>query len=104
MLSNDPVEILHFLGFKVEGFWTGPFDSVQTLFDYAATCRLFGVKKTDEPQDCDENTAGVGGGATGKKLKSNDRRRMNYRPVFRKWYVLHHAGYSCNQCHGGRAC
>ncbi|KAK0628130.1 hypothetical protein B0T17DRAFT_588340 [Bombardia bombarda] len=93
LLTTDPVEILHFLGMKVEGFWTDPFDSVEALFDYATTCRLFWVQEAspeDEATIVDTYSQGQGAGVTGgdegrKKLKHNDRRRMNGRPVFRRW-------------------
>jgi hypothetical protein len=86
-LSRDPVEILHFLGMKVEGFWAEPFESVDALFDYATTCRLFYVRDTPEDDaEADAIEAGVIGGEEGrKKLRSNDRRRMKGRPVYRRW-------------------
>ncbi|KAK4128295.1 hypothetical protein N657DRAFT_660018 [Parathielavia appendiculata] len=86
-LSREPVEILHFLGMKVEGFWAEPFESVDALFDYATTCRLFYVRATpDDDADADAAEAGVIGGEEGrKKLRSNDRRRMKGRPVYRRW-------------------
>ncbi|KAL2157415.1 hypothetical protein VTH06DRAFT_6107 [Thermothelomyces fergusii] len=86
-LSRDPVEIIHFLGMKVEGFWDEPFESVDAMFDYATTCRLFWVR--DTPVGVDEEdgeAAGVIGGHEGRrKLKANDRRRMAGRPVYRRW-------------------
>jgi hypothetical protein len=86
-LSRDPVEILHFLGMKVEGFWAEPFETVDALFDYATTCRLFYVRDTPEDDaEADAIEAGVIGGEEGrKKLRSNDRRRMKGRPVYRRW-------------------
>ncbi|KAK3989197.1 hypothetical protein QBC44DRAFT_89839 [Cladorrhinum sp. PSN332] len=82
MLTNNPVEIVHFLGMKVEGFWSEPFGSVEALYDYATTCRLFWVKE-ERNDSCEE---GAIGGEEGKtKLKSNDRKRMAYRAVFRRW-------------------
>jgi len=85
MLSQDPVEILHFLGMRVEGFWTEPFPSVDALFEYVATCRLFWVRQADDDTDIE---AGVLGGEEGKrKLKANDRRRMKGRPIYRQWCV-----------------
>lgn len=84
LLSQEPGEILHFLGLKFDGKqWEEPFASEEDVFEYAATCNLFWVM----PQD----TEAEGGGedmteaVLARKLKSNDRRRMNYRPVFRKW-------------------
>ncbi|KAK4105962.1 hypothetical protein N658DRAFT_490568 [Parathielavia hyrcaniae] len=86
-LSRDPVEILHFLGMEVEGFWAKPFESVDALFDYATTCRLFHVREApDDEAEVETIVAGVVGGEEGrKKLKSNDRRRMKGRPVYRRW-------------------
>ncbi|KAK4155361.1 hypothetical protein C8A00DRAFT_31786 [Chaetomidium leptoderma] len=86
-LSRDPVEILHFLGMEVEGSWAEPFESVDALFDYATTCRLFCVRETsDSDAEGQATEAGVIGGEEGqKRLKSNDRRRMKGRPVYRRW-------------------
>ncbi|KAK4165825.1 hypothetical protein QBC43DRAFT_315273 [Cladorrhinum sp. PSN259] len=84
-LTRDPVEIMHFLGMKVEGFWTEPFDSVEALFDYVTTCRLFWVSKEGSTQEAGENAGSIGGEEGKKKLKSNDRKRMAYRAVFRRW-------------------
>ncbi|KAK3394620.1 hypothetical protein B0H63DRAFT_52418 [Podospora didyma] len=78
-LTSEPVEILHFLGMKVEGFWTEPFASTEALFEYATTCRLFWV------QDIMQNIGVVGGDEVRALLKHNDRRRMNVRPLFAQW-------------------
>ncbi|KAI1136917.1 hypothetical protein F5Y05DRAFT_389461 [Hypoxylon sp. FL0543] len=82
LLSTEPTDILDFLGLKYDGAqWEEPFATVEDLFEYAATCRLFWVRPENE-----EDSAAVQGGEIAKtKLKSNDRRRMNFRPVFRKW-------------------
>jgi hypothetical protein len=73
---------------KVEGFWNEPFSSVDALFEYVTTCRLFWVKEAAEEEAADNNETGILGGEEGrKKLKSNDRRRMNGRPIFRQWSV-----------------
>jgi len=99
MLTYDPVEILHFLGMKVEGFWAEPFDSVDALFAYVSSCRLFRVRPVDEPvgggggggggeghEDFLHGTYGlVGGDGELPNLKSNARRRMNTRTVYRRW-------------------
>ncbi|KAL2178626.1 uncharacterized protein P884DRAFT_276528 [Thermothelomyces heterothallicus CBS 202.75] len=86
-LSRDPVEIIHFLGMKVEGFWDEPFQSVDALFDYATTCRLFWVRDTPVGvAEEDADASGVIGGEDGRRrLKANDRRRMASRPVYRRW-------------------
>ncbi|KAH6636752.1 hypothetical protein F5144DRAFT_509372 [Chaetomium tenue] len=85
-LTEDPVEILHFLGMRVEGFWDKPFESVDALFDYATTCRLFYRDTPDGDAEGDADEAGVIGGEAGRrKLKSNDRRRMKGRPIYRRW-------------------
>ncbi|KAK4192629.1 hypothetical protein QBC35DRAFT_373007 [Podospora australis] len=88
-LTSDPTQILQFLGMEVDGFWTEPFDSVEALFDYATTCRFFSVREDlgdEDEANGDTDLAGsVGGEAGQKKLKSNDRRRMNTRPVYHRW-------------------
>ncbi|KAL1838387.1 hypothetical protein VTJ49DRAFT_2699 [Mycothermus thermophilus] len=83
LLTRDPVEILHFLGMKVEGFWDTPFESIDALFEYATTCRLFYVRET--PDDDADEVGTIGGEEGRKRLKSNDRRRMAQRAVFRRW-------------------
>ncbi|KAL2020164.1 hypothetical protein VTK56DRAFT_8688 [Thermocarpiscus australiensis] len=85
-LSQDPVEILHFLGLKIEGFWEEPFESVEALFNYVTTCRLFLVQEVPEGGEDGGDVAGVIGGDEGRKrLKANDRRRMKSRPIYRRW-------------------
>ncbi|KAJ8127920.1 hypothetical protein O1611_g5716 [Lasiodiplodia mahajangana] len=82
LLSTDPSEILNFLGLKFgDKEWEEPFASDQEIFEYAATCRLFWVKTESEGEEGE-------GGRTEidrRKLKANDRRRMAFRPLFRKW-------------------
>ncbi|PTB67659.1 hypothetical protein BBK36DRAFT_1168041 [Trichoderma citrinoviride] len=71
-LSSDPAKVMDFLDMRMEGYWDKAFSSMEELYDYIATCRLMYVDPTPtEPEE--------------SKLKANDRRRMNYRPVFRKW-------------------
>ncbi|KAK0730571.1 hypothetical protein B0H67DRAFT_596679 [Lasiosphaeris hirsuta] len=86
-LTNDPVEVIHFLGLAVEGYWSESFTSVEALFDYVTTCRLFWVQtESEEDGSGDGNGVGVDGGEEGrKKLKSNDRRRMKGRPIYNRW-------------------
>ncbi|KAI3318268.1 hypothetical protein HD806DRAFT_316909 [Xylariaceae sp. AK1471] len=92
LLSSDPSEILSFLGLKYDDKqWEEPFTSDEDIYEYATTCRLFFVKpeKTETKDDADgTGTGGEGEDATGvdkRRLKANDRRRMTYRPLFRKW-------------------
>ncbi|KAH0494504.1 hypothetical protein TgHK011_001121 [Trichoderma gracile] len=71
-LTSDPTKVIGFLDMRMEGYWDKAFSSMEELFDYITTCRLMYVDPVQkEPED--------------PKLKSNDRRRMNYRPVFRRW-------------------
>ncbi|TFB05086.1 hypothetical protein CCMA1212_003153 [Trichoderma ghanense] len=71
-LTSDPAKVMEFLDMRMEGYWDKAFSSMEELYDYITTCRLMYVDPTlTEPEE--------------SKLKSNDRRRMNYRPVFRKW-------------------
>ncbi|KAH6610075.1 hypothetical protein Trco_000095 [Trichoderma cornu-damae] len=71
-LTSDPAEVLNFLELPMDGYWDKPFPSTEEMFRYATRCRLMYVSPTAAEPDA-------------KKLKANDRRRMNYRPVFRKW-------------------
>lgn len=71
-LSSDPPKVLDFLGLPKEEYWDHPFSSAEDMFDYIGFCRLIYVAPTAPEPDT-------------KSLKSNDRRRMKYRPVFKKW-------------------
>lgn len=73
-LSSEPAEILHFLGLPILGYWDEPFASAEDMFEYVARCRLFHV---------DANSAR--GFAAQQALQSKERRRLNSRPVYRKW-------------------
>ncbi|KAI1292679.1 hypothetical protein F5Y03DRAFT_17128 [Xylaria venustula] len=96
LLSTDPEEILQFLGMRFDDRqWEEPFASENDVYEYATTCRLFWVRPEDgatandtdvDDDDVEAQTGGVDGVVADKrKLKSNDRRRMIYRPVFKKW-------------------
>ncbi|KAI0376271.1 hypothetical protein F5Y04DRAFT_214214 [Hypomontagnella monticulosa] len=81
LLTKEPAEVLEFLGLEgVDTRWKEPFSSTEELFEYAASCRLFWVfpEKDDDPTT-------KSGEAEHGTLKSNDRRRMKYRPLFREW-------------------
>ncbi|KAI2463256.1 hypothetical protein F4781DRAFT_133543 [Annulohypoxylon bovei var. microspora] len=82
LLSTSPTEILNFLGLKYDGTqWEEPFTSDEDLFEYATTCQFFWVR----PEPDDKHVPTDSGEVDRSKLKANDRRRMNTRPVFRKW-------------------
>jgi hypothetical protein len=99
LLSTDPNEILRFLGLRSDdGQWEEPFACDEDVFEYAATCRLFYVNETEETgaragavvdgeinPKADEGNNDGSGAAYKRHLKANDRRRMAYRPLFRKW-------------------
>jgi len=91
-LTNDPVEVLRFLGLAIGSFWSEPFPSVEAMFNYVTTCRLFWVCPRAEEEEEEEGNvgrAGVSGGEVGaKRLKHNDRRRIKGRPVYRRWYIF----------------
>lgn len=78
-LSDDPADVLHFLGLPVDGFWDQPFPSVDALFEYVARSRFFWVVPGRSEDAAARRSAARG------KLKSNDRRRMAGRPIFRRW-------------------
>lgn len=87
LLTQDPTETLQFLGLPTSGQeWKKPFATFNDLFEYAASCRFFWVRRLDSPSG-DENDANAQAGGDDFKdnLKSNDRRRMLQRPVFRAW-------------------
>ncbi|KAL7902709.1 hypothetical protein HDV63DRAFT_385050 [Trichoderma sp. SZMC 28014] len=71
-LTSDPHKVLEFLGLPIEEYWDHPFSSVKDMFDYITLCRLTYVAPTAPEPDA-------------KSLKSNDRRRMRQRPIFKKW-------------------
>jgi hypothetical protein len=73
LLTKKPSEVLSFLALDEEQWWH-QFESAQAMYDYAAGCRYFWAD--DEFKEIEEDK---------KALKHNDRKRMNLRPVFRKW-------------------
>jgi hypothetical protein len=73
LLTKKPSEVLSFLGLD-EAQWWHRFESAQVMYEYAATCRYFWAD--GEVKEIDEDK---------KALKHNDRKRMNLRPVFKKW-------------------
>ena len=93
-LTSDPDTVLQFLGLDRQR-WQRPFASMQDTYEYAATCRFFWVKPEAADGDGDGDGDGadrkeddedrIGGEFTKKKLKSNDRQRMDKRPMFSKW-------------------
>ncbi|KAG4431466.1 hypothetical protein IFR05_013056 [Cadophora sp. M221] len=97
-LTDDSNTILEFLGLDPEKWWCR-FESQDEMFEYAAGCRLFWIKEVMEDGEGEgdvvgeipiegngEMNAGQEGGEAGKKkLKHNDRQRMDKRPIFRTW-------------------
>lgn len=71
-LTSDLPKVLDFLGLPMEGYWDQPFPSAEDMFDYIACCRLMYVAPTAPEPDA-------------KSLRSNDRRRMRQRLIFKKW-------------------
>ncbi|KAK1781370.1 hypothetical protein QBC45DRAFT_405997 [Copromyces sp. CBS 386.78] len=70
LLTTDPVEVVHFLGMQVEGYWSEPFPTVDAMFSYIATCRFFTVHESSPDPSQDNSTT---------------KRNMKTRPIFRKW-------------------
>ncbi|KAK7931244.1 hypothetical protein PG985_001956 [Apiospora marii] len=97
-LSSDPDAVLQFLGLDRQR-WRQGFASMQDTYEYAATCRFFWVKPESEGGDDMKDKDGyddedrIGGEFTKKKLKSNDRQRMDKRPMFSRW--INHFIPSC---------
>lgn len=71
-LTSNPPKVLDFFGLPMEGYWDQPFPSADDMFDYIASYRLMYIAPTAPEPDA-------------KSLKSNDRRRMKQRPIFKKW-------------------
>lgn len=85
LLTRDPSEVLDFLGLPTEQYWAGPFASLEAMYEYVARCRMFWVPPaTDGQSDGQGRDMSRVEGAK-KELKSNDRRRMKFRPAFRIW-------------------
>jgi hypothetical protein len=68
-LTTSPSAVLKFLDLDESNYWT-PFESVDAMFAYAASCRFYDPNAYKGRED----------------LKSNDRQRMKKRPMFMKWY------------------
>jgi hypothetical protein len=68
-LTTSPSAVLKFLDLDEKNYWTR-FESVDTMFSYAASCRFYDPKAYKGKED----------------FKANDRLRMKKRPVFMKWY------------------
>lgn len=100
-LSDEPAEVLHFLGIQVsisddddnsnngqeqeQGTpWDRPFPSAQALFDSVTNSRFFYLADLrNEAHNIAANTdPSLGQHAD---LKSNDRRRLKKRPLFSQW-------------------
>ena len=67
-LTSSPVEALKYLGLDEKEYWS-PFDSLDGMFKYLATCRFHNPIRYAGKED----------------LKSNDRLRMKKRPNYSKW-------------------
>ena len=74
-LSSDPVEVLQFLGLPLLDYWLSPFPSLEAMNKYVTNCRFFTAVPSERDR-VDELNRDL------SALKANDRRRMNYRPVF----------------------
>lgn len=85
LLTSDHSQILNFIGLSVETYWKGPFESPEAMYEYVAQCRMFWAPPSHD-EELPNQESGASADDHGRRaLKSNDRRRMNYRPAFRKW-------------------
>ncbi|KAF4472001.1 hypothetical protein FALBO_1106 [Fusarium albosuccineum] len=72
-LTEKPDQILKFLGFPPQRFWSGPFENLEAMYEYVAQCRFFWVAPESTVDDeC-------------RAITSNDRRRLRTRPGYRQW-------------------
>ncbi|KAI3397478.1 hypothetical protein diail_10690 [Diaporthe ilicicola] len=93
LLSHDPIKVLDFLGLsRLNGEWEKPFESVDDLFEYAASCKWFMLWPKGQDAEGRTATGDESKGRTDKeiqddlrKLKANDRARMKQRPAFARW-------------------
>ncbi|KAH6678219.1 hypothetical protein B0J14DRAFT_650437 [Halenospora varia] len=84
-LTDKPQEVLGFLGLDEKKWWK-EFASLEDMFEFASNFRMFWVKDEGGEGDVVGEIGGQEGGEEGKKkLKHNDRQRMNKRPIFRAW-------------------
>jgi hypothetical protein len=84
-LTDDPAEVLSFLGMDPERYWKGPFDSVADMFEYVASYRWFCVHADDSENGAETRRQDEVDGETVPTLRSRDRRRLLSRPVFCAW-------------------
>ena len=99
-LTSHPTKVLDFLGLSYQhGELERPFQSVDELFEYAASCRWFmlwpeGIEPEEKEQQATRggstdvnSTKGINGDQSeqARRLKCNDRARMKQRPVFARW-------------------
>lgn len=93
-LTSDPKQVLDILSLD-EARWWKQFASQEEMFEYAASCRFFWVKEKNDEEEALEGDlivdcaiGGQEGGENGKKkLKHNDRQRMEKRPIFAAWIL-----------------
>lgn len=72
LLTSDPTKVTDFLGLSQRiGEKGKPFKTVNDLFEYAASCKWFMLWPKDQNMEGGE--------------KSNDRSRMEKRPIFKRW-------------------
>lgn len=86
-LTNDPGQVLDFLGLDPKTYWRGPFSDATGLFEYAAHCRMFRVFPAAEVHDASSSADAEAQQAAEdtRRLNSNDRRRKGQRSIFRRW-------------------
>lgn len=85
-LTSEPKAILDFLGLDEKTWWKG-FESVEEMFNYAAGCRFFWVKPSQNGGQKRKLTELTAEGGEGEKedLKRSDRKRVTQRPIFAQW-------------------
>jgi len=72
LLTTLPSAVLRHLDLDEASYWR-PFESVDAMFAYAASCRFYNPQTYEGRDD----------------LKANDRQRMKKRPMFMKWYDVY---------------
>lgn len=82
-LTNEPGDVLSFLGLPDGRFWEEPFPNRQEMYQYLTQCPMFRVRPLDAGVEAIPSPET--GGAEQTELNASDRKRLTTRPAFREW-------------------
>ncbi|KAL0936300.1 uncharacterized protein CTRU02_208515 [Colletotrichum truncatum] len=94
-LTNNPYKVLSFLGLDASNkYWDAPFESLDAMYEYAATCRLFCSFSFTSPElplpSAQSSASSLSKNVsqtqeTSQKPNASDKKRMNSRPAYNKF-------------------